>query len=54
MESHAWTWTVLLVSLWDGNRELPGPTMHEWLPFVVHDWDEVDSLYLEGETIGGG
>lgn len=50
-------WSNLIDSLWDEGRELchmiPGASLGEWLSLVQHDYDEVDRLYLDHDTIGG-
>lgn len=50
------TWAMLLCSLGDWNGEFSQPLLGvdigEWLALVKHDWDEVDAIYLDAETIG--
>lgn len=50
-------WTVLVESLFDkgnqGNEMIAGPNLLEWLHLVQHDFDEVDSVYLDHDVIGG-
>ena len=50
-------WAILIVSLFDwGNRgavKVPGPCVDEWLALAGCDFDDVDRMILDGETIGG-
>lgn len=56
------SWSILIDSLWDAGRlrrgvpdahRLPGPSLPEWLGIVQKDFDEVDRLYLDSDTLGG-
>lgn len=55
---HPEDWDVFTLSLyddWNGRaRRVPGVCLHEWLSYVHHDYDCVDRLYIDAETIGGG
>jgi hypothetical protein len=51
-------WSNLIDSLFDCGEGglsflLPGSDLGEWLCLIQHDYDEVDRLYLDYETIGG-
>lgn len=50
-------WSNLLNSLWDWdgeyNRRLPCQSTYEWLMYVQHDYDEIDRMYVDSESIGG-
>lgn len=49
------TWSVLIESLWTGekpNRMLPGVCLLEVLTYVQHDYDEVDRMLIDMETMG--
>ena len=45
-------------SLWDEGRRtvvrVPGTCVVECLAYVRHDYDDVDRIYIDHETIGGG
>lgn len=49
-------WAVLVSSLfdWNGHRgiEVPGTDLSEWLALVHADYDDVDAILLDLETIG--
>lgn len=49
-------YTLLLDWIWDwdgvGYVRVPGADLQEWLALVQSDWDDVDRLYTEYETIG--
>jgi hypothetical protein len=56
------SWFALFDSLWywlkkdegSGRAQLVnGVCIEEWIRLWEHDWDEVDRLLLEYETIGG-
>lgn len=53
------TWSVLLESLFvpgpkgEPKRKLKGPEPMEWLHYVIHDFDEIDRIYIDAEVIGG-
>ena len=51
-------WDVLWDTLWDeGHRSVervPGTCIVECLTYVRHDYDWVDAIYIDHETIGGG
>lgn len=55
------TWLILFDSLWDdgvGEIEnvpylIPGANTKDWTNLLRHDYDEVDRMYTESETIGG-
>lgn len=51
------TWEILLDSLWDWDGEvpyqIPGPNLPEWLGVIEHDYEDVDRIYVDAETIGG-
>lgn len=48
-------WAVLLSALWDDSDGMvKGQDVNEWLGLAVHDYDAVDRMYVEAETIGGG
>lgn len=36
------------------NHSLPGVSPAEWVDLMITPYDEVDRLYIEAETIGGG
>ena len=51
------TWTVLLCSIWDRGFKgasgfLPGSDLSEWLCLIQSDYDEIDRIYVDAETIG--
>lgn len=33
-------------------HEIPGQSLREWMGLLEHDYDEVDRLLIEHETIG--
>ena len=52
------TWSVLIEAMMV-HRPLQGEAversrLYEWFAYADRDWDEVDTLYLDHETIGGG
>ena len=36
---------------WSGS--MLGQCLHEWMSYIIHDYDEVDRFYVEHEIIGG-
>jgi len=55
-------YAALVAGLWDWGpgrcsedtpRILPGACPREWAGYVGHDWDDVDRLLLDQETLGG-
>lgn len=48
--------------VWDGLYDIghgevhrvPGTCLRETLSFLYFDWDDVDRIYIDCETIGGG
>ncbi len=50
------TWDDLLLSLWDHSHTdahlLPGCDPFEWIQLAVDDWNEMDCLLHDYETIG--
>lgn len=51
------TYLVLACSLFDwghgpGAELIPGGSVFNLFNLLQHDWDEVDSLYLDHETMG--
>ena len=52
-------WSILFNSLhvrgcWDEDTWLPGSDIWEWYGLREHDYDAVDRMLIDGETIGGG
>ena len=52
-------WVALVWhALWDDRHDsvvrVPGTCVIETLAYVRHDYDEIDRLYIDHETIGGG
>ncbi len=50
-------WGVLLGSIFENGHIhdlVRGQSMHEWVQLVLSDYDDVDRLYIDFETIGGG
>lgn len=62
MSSRLWYWTPLFSCLFDTGRGVvfafipylvPGVDLKEWLSLSNQDYDDVDRLYIDGDTIGG-
>ena len=47
-------WTTLVGACVPCGEELPGVSLDEILHLIIHDYDEIDRIYIEAETIGGG
>lgn len=51
-------WSDLIGSLYDHSKDdahlLPGVNLYEWLELIRSDYDSVDRMLIDGETIGGG
>ena len=51
-------WSVLLESIWDqsihGKKHLVrGQNLEEWCSLSQHDYDSIDKMLIDIETIGG-
>lgn len=56
-------WHTIFSCLWDWGRgevgeeipyQLPGSDTNEWIDLMTNDYDTVDRMMIDGETIGGG
>lgn len=51
------SWEALLSSLYDVGRDggefVPGVCVREWVELLRHDYDAVDMMYLDSDTLGG-
>lgn len=46
-------WVPLMAALYDFGQPVPGTDAGELLSLVEHDYDDVDRMLLDFETIGG-
>lgn len=51
-------WETLVDTLWDWGegevQKVPGVCLVEFINLAQHDYDDIDRLYIQHETIGGG
>ena len=50
-----WNKLVWQLKDWNGHRYMlvPGVCLLEWLQYVQYDYDDVDRVYIDADTIGG-